>query len=219
MSSINSYLSFIGPIAPLSREEKELIIKAQKGNEAARTKLIKANILYVSKVVKHYSHLDDIEELMACGCMGLNTAISNFKVESGYKLITYANWCIRTAILEQTKTKSVECKTSLDESLSSNSENTLLDTIESGTWSNPEEKYIAAELHKNLEAFLSTLSQRDATIIKAHSGYDYENPLSLTEIGNIVGLSKGGVHEAEKKIRKQVLSNQNNKTLADYLAA
>lgn len=220
MSSINSFLSFIGPIAPLSREEeKELIIKAQAGNKASRTKLIKANILYVAKVVKHYSYLDDMEELMAWGCMGLNTAISNFKVDSGYKLITYANWCIRTAILEQARTKSVECKISLDESLSNDSENTLLDKIESGNWSNPEEKYLVSELHNNLEDFLSTLSDRDATIIKAHSGYDHENPLSLSEIGNIVGLTKGGVHEAKKKIKKMALSNQNNENLADYLVA
>lgn len=219
MSSINSYLSFIGPIAPLSqKEEKELIIKAQAGNEAARTKLIKANILYVAKVVKHYSYLDDIEDLMAWGCMGLNTAISNFNVNSNYKLITYANYCIRSSIKDHTKNKSVECKTSLDDTLSGDSENTLLDTIESGNWSNPEENFLASELHKNLEDFLSTLSDRDATIIKAHSGYDGK-PLSLSKIGNIVGLSKGGVHEVEKKIIKAALSNQNNENLTDYLVA
>lgn len=220
MSSINSYLSFIGPIPPLSREEeKDLIIKAQAGNEAARTKLIKANILYVAKVANHYSYLDDAEELMAWGCIGLNTAISNFKVDSGYKLITYANWCIRSSILEQARTKSVECKTSLDDTLSGDSENTLLDTIESGNWSDPEANYMASELHKNLEDFLSTLSNRDATIIKAHSGYGYDSPLSLSEIGNLIGLTKGGVHEVEKKIKRLALSNQNNENLADYLVA
>lgn len=221
MSSINSYLSFIDPIPSLSREEeKELIIKAQAGNQAARTKLIKANILYVAKVVNNYSNRGELEDIMAWGCMGLNKAISKFNVNSGYKLITYADYCIRSSINDNTKNqKSVKCNTSLDDFLSGDSEDTILEKICADKILTPEEELIHSELHRDLDVFLSSLPERDATIIKAHAGYGYDKPLSLSKIGEIVGLSKGGVHEVEKRINKSARSGKTSVDFTDYLAA
>lgn len=220
MSQFDSYISLVGPIAPLSHdEEKALIIKAQAGDQYARTKLIKSNILYVAKVANRYSFLGEPDDLMSWGCAGLNEAINRFDVSCNYKLITYATFLIRYYIQKGDKDKSVECKISLDDYLSNDSDNTRLEKLSSEKSLNPEQEFINSELHDRLEAFLSGLSERDATIVKARAGYGYEKPASLREIGKIVGLTKGGVHEVGIKVAKKARNTKEGILLEDFLVA
>lgn len=94
------YLKEIGNIKLLSHsEEIELAKKIQKGDKAARDKLIVSNLRLVVSVAKKYyncgmSTLDLIQE----GNIGLMKAVDKYDYTKGFKFSTYATWWIRQSI-------------------------------------------------------------------------------------------------------------------------
>lgn len=80
-------------------EERELLIKAQSGNTAAREKLILHNMGLVYGIARKIApaHIDP-EELISDGVEGLCSAIEKFKVSTGNRLSTYAHIAIKRAI-------------------------------------------------------------------------------------------------------------------------
>ncbi len=102
IDSIQSYLKEIA-VEPLldSEEEIELAKKIEKGDHAARRKMIRANLRLVVSIAKKYigrspklSFLDIIQE----GNLGLFRAVEKFDWRRGYKFSTYATWWIRQSI-------------------------------------------------------------------------------------------------------------------------
>ena len=101
-NSFTSYLRDINRIPLLSKkEELETAKLAADGNNAAREKLITANLRFVVMIAKKYQgHGLPLEDLISEGNMGLLNAIKNFDVEKGYRFITYAVWWVRQAIMK-----------------------------------------------------------------------------------------------------------------------
>ena len=97
---VKIHLREIGRIPLLSAEEEvELAQKIFEGDEAARDRLIVANMRLVVSIAKHYVGrgmplLDLIQE----GYGGLIKAVEKFDHTKGYKFSTYATWWIRQAI-------------------------------------------------------------------------------------------------------------------------
>lgn len=99
---VQAYLKEIGETPTLTAEEEvELAKKIEKGDKAAREKLIKANLRLVVSIAKkyigrspHMTLLDLIQE----GNLGLFRAAEKFDWRKGYKFSTYATWWIRQAI-------------------------------------------------------------------------------------------------------------------------
>lgn len=80
-------------------EEKDLTRLAQKGDDAARQRMIICNLRLVVNVAKRYIKrglplLDLIEE----GNLGLMHAVGKFDPERGFRFSTYAVWWIRQSI-------------------------------------------------------------------------------------------------------------------------
>mgnify|MGYP001578231586 CR=1 FL=1 len=100
--AVQVYLKEIGRTALLTKdEERELAKRAEKGDEDARQKLMKANLRLVVSIAKRYinrtpnlSILDLIQE----GNIGLSRAVEKFDYRKGFKFSTYATWWIRQAI-------------------------------------------------------------------------------------------------------------------------
>jgi len=94
------YLSDIGvPNLLTADEEKQYGRRVQKGDEAARNKMIECNLRLVVKISRRYLNrglplLDLIEE----GNLGLIHAVEKFDPERGFRFSTYATWWIRQAI-------------------------------------------------------------------------------------------------------------------------
>jgi RNA polymerase primary sigma factor len=99
---VQMYLKEIGETPTLTaEEEKELAKRIEKGDQAAKEKLIKANLRLVVSIAKkyvgkspHMTLLDLIQE----GNIGLFRAVEKFDWRKGYKFSTYATWWIRQAI-------------------------------------------------------------------------------------------------------------------------
>jgi RNA polymerase primary sigma factor len=80
-------------------EERELARLKDLGDEAAKRRLIEANLRLVMSITRNYTNagvplLDLIQE----GNLGLMRAVEKFDYKLGYKLSTYATWWIRQAV-------------------------------------------------------------------------------------------------------------------------
>jgi RNA polymerase nonessential primary-like sigma factor len=104
------YLNEIGVAKLLTAaEEIKFSRRAQKGDEAARHRMIESNLRLVVKIARRYINrglplLDLIEE----GNLGLIHAVKKFDPERGFRFSTYATWWIRQtierAIMNQSRT-------------------------------------------------------------------------------------------------------------------
>lgn len=99
--ALQTYLSQIADIEPLSREEEyELSIKAKNGDQEAIKKLVNSNLKFVVKVAARYQNRGlSLAELISEGNLGLIKAIEKFDPEKENKLISYAVWWIKQRIL------------------------------------------------------------------------------------------------------------------------
>jgi RNA polymerase nonessential primary-like sigma factor len=104
------YLAELG-YSPLLSPEQEVHYArlVQKGDQAARAKMVESNLRLVVKIARRYYNrglefLDIIEE----GNLGLLRAVEKFDPERGFRFSTYATWWIRQtierAIMNQSRT-------------------------------------------------------------------------------------------------------------------
>ncbi|MBO5229014.1 MAG: RNA polymerase sigma factor RpoD [Lachnospiraceae bacterium] len=97
---VRMYLKEIGTVPLLSPEEEiELAKRKANGDQAAKDRLIEANLRLVVSIAKRYtgrgmSFLDLVQE----GNLGLIKGVEKFDHEKGYKLSTYATWWIRQSV-------------------------------------------------------------------------------------------------------------------------
>jgi RNA polymerase primary sigma factor len=96
------YLRDINKIPLLTKEEENAIAReAAAGNQAARDKLVTANLRFVVNVAKRYQGQGlPLADLISEGNIGLLNAIERYDVDKGYHFISYAVWWIRQAILK-----------------------------------------------------------------------------------------------------------------------
>lgn len=97
-----TYLNEINAIPLLTRQEEiDLAKLAQKGDKAAKDKIVKANLRFVVNVAKKYQNQGlELTDLISEGNIGLIAAIEHFDVDKGYHFISYAVWWIRQVILK-----------------------------------------------------------------------------------------------------------------------
>ena len=97
---LKTYFKQMGSIRMLTREEELMYAElAANGDEAAKTKLIEANLRLVVSIAKKYSNSDlDLLDLIQEGNLGLMRAVEKFEYKRGHKFSTYATWWIRQGI-------------------------------------------------------------------------------------------------------------------------
>ncbi len=73
-------------------EERELFLRAQKGDKEAKEQLFNNNIGLVHHVIKRYINRSGVEteDLFQIGAMGLVKAIERFDIDYGVCFSTYA---------------------------------------------------------------------------------------------------------------------------------
>ena len=99
---LTAYLAEINKIPLLSKEDEyKYAAAAKNGDEAAKKKLVQANLRFVVNVAKKYQNQGiPLSDLISEGNIGLMNAADRFDPELGYHFISYAVWWIRQAILK-----------------------------------------------------------------------------------------------------------------------
>ena len=99
---LSIYLKEINRIPLLSHEQEyDLAVRAQRGDERAREKLINSNLRFVVAVAKKYQGQGlPLEDLIDEGNIGLLIAMDKFEPDKGYHFISYAVWWIRQSIMK-----------------------------------------------------------------------------------------------------------------------
>src|ERR671918_1613675 len=98
--SLTLFLSEIGRYPLLTAaEEVELAKRIERGDRAAKERMINSNLRLVVSIAKRYrGHGVPFSDLIQDGIIGLNRAVEKFDWRKGFKFSTYATWWIRQAV-------------------------------------------------------------------------------------------------------------------------
>lgn len=269
---VRMYLKEIGRVSLLTaKEEVELAKRIEAGSQAARRKLIEANLRLVVSIAKKYvsrglSLLDLIQE----GNQGLMRAVEKYDWRRGYKFSTYATWWIRQAITraiaDQARTiripvhmvetinkliqtsrrlmqvlgreptpeeigkemglsaarvreifKIAQDTTSLATPVGDEEDSFLGDFIEDTSQPQPIDQTLKQLLKENIEEVLSTLSDREARVLKMRFGLAGYQPMTLEEVGREFGVTRERIRQIEAKAIRKLKHPSRRRKLQDYL--
>jgi RNA polymerase primary sigma factor len=98
--SLALFLNEIGRYPLLTAaEEVALAKRVERGDAAAKERMINSNLRLVVSIAKRYrGHGVPFGDLIQDGVIGLNRAVEKFDWRKGYKFSTYATWWIRQAV-------------------------------------------------------------------------------------------------------------------------
>ncbi len=100
LDSLGMFMREIGKVPLLTADQEVTLAKrVERGDRAAKTQMIEANLRLVVAIAKPQlgrglSFLDLIQE----GSLGLIRAVEKFDYRRGFKFSTYAHWWIRQAV-------------------------------------------------------------------------------------------------------------------------
>lgn len=106
---------------------------------------------------------------------------------------------------------------SMDAPFAQGDENSLLDILESDENPLPDNSLMSASLRNEIERVLSTLTEREAAVIKLYFGFDDENSLTLEEIGEQFHLTRERVRQIKEKAIRRLRHTSRSKNLRAYL--
>ena len=190
---------------PLSaKEEKEYLERCNEGDQLARDVLIERNMRLVAHVVKKYQSPDyDIEDLLSVGTIGLIKEVNTFKVDKGSRLATYAAKCVENEILMLFRaSKKLSKEVSLFEPIGVDKDGeavSLVDIIEMENKETIDTMILKQDVKELYEAFDSSLSDTEKTVIRMRYGLFRGKEHTQREIAAQLGISRSYVSRIEKK--------------------
>lgn len=106
---------------------------------------------------------------------------------------------------------------SIDAPLVQGEENRLLDVLENDSEPDPDSGLINESLSREVERALSTLTQREAEVIRLYFGIGVEHSLTLEEIGEKFDLTRERVRQIKEKAIRRLRHTSRSKGLKAYL--
>src|ERR1700759_123 len=100
IDSLDLYLAQIGRTPLLTKQqEQQLAQRIEAGDEAAKRRMVEANLRLVVSIAKKYrGHGVGFLDLIQEGTIGLGRAVEKFEWRRNLKFPTYATWWIRQAV-------------------------------------------------------------------------------------------------------------------------
>lgn len=106
---------------------------------------------------------------------------------------------------------------SMDAPFAYGEESRLLDVLSNDEIPSPDNSLISESLKKEIERALSTLTDREAEVIKLYFGLNEEHSLTLEEIGEKYNLTRERVRQIKEKAIRRLRHASRSKNLRAYL--
>ncbi len=191
------------PRALKREEEQKLLEQMAQGDLDARNKLIEHNLRLVAHIIKkYYTQNGDQDDLISIGTIGLIKGVSTFRPDKNVRLATYASRCIENEILMYFRSqRKLQGEVSLSDSLDAEGESSslsLMDVIcvDDTMLEELDVREACAKVRRCVE---TSLTPREANIIRLRYGLDDRQPLTQREIAVLCGISRSYVSRIEKK--------------------
>ncbi|OGU32337.1 MAG: RNA polymerase subunit sigma [Ignavibacteria bacterium GWA2_35_9] len=106
---------------------------------------------------------------------------------------------------------------SMDAPFSQGEENSLLDVIHNDELPSPDQELMKESLKAEIDRALSTLTEREAEVIKLYFGLNKDHSLTLEEIGERFNLTRERVRQIKEKAIRRLRHASRSKNLKTYL--
>ena len=189
---------------PLSRaEEQEYLARWARGDVEARNLLVEHNLRLVAHIMKkYYAQTDDVDDLISIGTIGLIKGVNTYKPDKGVRLATYASRCIENELLMHFRSRKKSAgDVSLSDALDVDGDGSGLSIMDVVAQEDDMAERIGnAELCQELLRSIETsLTKREAKIIRLRYGLDGAAPMTQKETAQLCGISRSYVSRIEKK--------------------
>jgi RNA polymerase primary sigma factor len=253
-SPLETYLREINETALLTaQDEKDLAHRIEAGDNAARERMVRANLRLVVNIARSYTGKGlGLQDLIEEGNLGLLRAVQGFDPDMNTRFSTYASYwikqSIKRALVNTAKTIRIpaymvellakwrraaaklqeelgrvatheEIARSLDlpkkklgiikKAIHVYNSAPQTDQTENG-WSldemlmdsntkTPDTEMVEADDLKHVLGMLERMDKREATVLRMRFGLDSEEPKTLKEIGECLGLTRERVRQIESE--------------------
>ncbi|HPN38148.1 MAG TPA: sigma-70 family RNA polymerase sigma factor [Melioribacteraceae bacterium] len=106
---------------------------------------------------------------------------------------------------------------SMDAPFATGDDNRLLDVLSNDSQPSPDASLMSDSLKNEIERALSTLTEREAEVIKLYFGLNKEHSLTLEEIGEKFNLTRERVRQIKEKAIRRLRHASRSKNLRAYL--
>lgn len=206
---MGSYSNEIFPEPLSNKEETKYITLMKQGDVYARNKLIEHNLRLVAHIVKKFeSNVQDVDDLIGIGTVGLIKGIDSYSIDKKVKLTTYAAKCCENEILMYFRSNKKNAKNvSIYEGISfdkEGNETTILDILKTKDPDYLEDIYVKDNIIL-LKKYLNILTKREKEIINRRYGLNGKDEKTQKEIAKEMGISRSYVSRIEKRAITKIL--------------
>jgi RNA polymerase primary sigma factor len=220
LDSLGLYLREIGKVPLLTAEQEVCLAKrVERGDVAAKTQMIEANLRLVVSIAKPHigrglSFLDLIQE----GSLGLIRAVEKFDYRRGFKFSTYATWWIRQAvaraIVDKARTaeqvreilRMAQFPVSFEKPIGEKEDARLGDLVEDELAESPLDVTAVSLRREGIDDALAALPERQRRVIELRFGLHGGQPRTLDEVGRTFGLTRERIRQIEDTTLKTLAS-------------
>ena len=212
ISLIKELLIFAGYLSsgksfpkPLNKQqEKECLLRWEKGDENAKNMLVEHNLRLVAHIVKKYQNTAlSNDDLISIGTIGLIKAVNSFSRKRGTQLATYAAKCIENEVLMALRaSKKIKSEVSLSDPIGTDKEGneiTLIDILGTKSDMVAEQAELRIQTKMLYSLIDKCLTRREKAVVEMRYGLNGMRPQTQREIAKKTGISRSYVSRIESK--------------------
>ena len=193
---------------PLSAAEERayLVTFREKGDMAARNKLIEHNLRLVAHIIKkYYSATREQDDLISIGTIGLIKAVDSFDPARTSRFSTYAARCIENEILMNFRAdRKNQNNVSIHEPIENGEDGLTYEDVVSDPRHMDEDVEDVQEAAQLRALVQRSLSGRDRQIIVLRYGFGGQPPMTQQQVAQLLGISRSYVSRLESRTLAQL---------------